>query len=201
LLGPDGPVSLPGGAVAVPAGGARDVVVQGVPDGTYAAVVSADVPIVAGALSGRTRARGDLAGTTAGYGTEVPPADLAWTAGAGDIPARPTPLAVPGRGDAVLSLAAPAGAATLTYRTIGPTGELGEPSTVRVEAHSTAELTVPPDIAGIRLSAQGRLVAALVVADQDGSGPLLATVPVVGQPVGGVTAGQAQEDPRLGLEE
>lgn len=92
LVGPDGPVALPGGATTLAAGTVLDVPLGGVAAGDYTAVVDAQVPVVAGAM------------LTRGAGGEEDVADRAWVpataAGAG-------PLALPDgvSGRLVLSVA------------------------------------------------------------------------------------------------
>ncbi|MFN8077197.1 MAG: DUF5719 family protein [Kineosporiaceae bacterium] len=199
LLGPEGPQTLPGGAVAVPAGAVRDVVVQGVPDGTYAAVVEADVPVIAGALSGRTAAGGALAGESAGYGSDVAPSELSWSAAATDLPGGWTPIPVPRQGSARLSVTAPARGATLLYRVVAEDGSLGPERSVTVPAGSTVDVAQEEAVAGLLVRAQGRLTSALVITDRDARGPLQAVVPYVAQPAGGVAADRARPDPLVGL--
>lgn len=201
LLGPEGPLDLPGGTLAVPAGAVRDVPVRGVPDGTYAAVVESDAPVVAGAESGRTAPGGDLAGTADGYGRNVPPAEQSWSAGATELPSSPLVIAVPQGPRSRVALAAPGSAARLSYRLVGPDGVAGQAQDVDVAAGSSLDVDIPPSARGILVRASGRLVAALVVTDLDPSGPLQAVVPIVGQPTGGVTADTARPDPLLGIDE
>jgi hypothetical protein len=80
LLGPDGPVSLPGADARLAPGTVLDIPLSGVDAGDYTAVVTADVPVVAGAMLAR------------GGGSEEAVTDRAWVAsGAGGA----GPLAVP----------------------------------------------------------------------------------------------------------
>lgn len=197
LVGPDGPVRLPGGAVSVPAGGVRDVLVRDVPDGDYAAVVQANVPVVAGAVSGRTRAGGQAAGTSAGYGRDVPPAEFAWTAAGTEIGPGAL-LAVPDVARVRLTVTAPQAAGRLVYRVVDADGRLGDPTAVAVRARHATTVDLPAGTSGVVLAATGRLFAALVLTDADGAGPLQSVIPFVSQPGGGVAARQARQDARLG---
>lgn len=75
LLGPDGPVELPGlGTVDLDAGAVLDVPLAGLPAGTWTVVVDAGSPVVAGALvtSG--------AGVGAAAESRTAPLDRAWAA-------------------------------------------------------------------------------------------------------------------------
>ncbi len=61
FLGPDGPVDLAGAStVDLRPGEVTDVPLGGLPAGTYTAVVDSDVPVVAGAMVGRTGGVGEL---------------------------------------------------------------------------------------------------------------------------------------------
>ena len=131
LLGPAGPVDPPGGAaVRVPAGGTLDVDLGDLPAGTYAAEVSADVPVVAGAMVERSNGAGG-------------PADVAWLAGARPLRTL-TGIADVRSGGAwstTLELSAPGGAATVDLITVAAStvGARGATSTrtLRVPAGSS----------------------------------------------------------------
>lgn len=73
LLGPDGEEDLPGAqALDLPAGEVTDVSLGGLAAGSYTAVVEADVPVVAAAMTARTGDAGDL--------DEGPRLERAWSA-------------------------------------------------------------------------------------------------------------------------
>lgn len=89
LLGPDGPVELPGlGTVDLDAGAVLDVPLAGLPAGTWTVVVDAESPVVAGALvtSG--------AGVGAAAESRTAPLDRAWAASS--APSSSAGLVLPG---------------------------------------------------------------------------------------------------------
>lgn len=104
LLGAEGVVRLPGTErLEVAAGEVLDVPLGGLPAGDYTAVVTADVPVVAGAAVTRV-------GTPAEPGDD-PPVERAWSPSV--APGHSGPLALPGDAPGRLVLAAvPAGDAT-----------------------------------------------------------------------------------------
>ena len=96
LLGPDGVVELPGTEnVSVDVGEVVDIPLDGLPAGDYAAWVTADLPVVAGATMSRTG--------TAAPG-EAAPVDRAWAPAVANRLA--APLALPGDEPGRLVLAA-----------------------------------------------------------------------------------------------
>nr|WP_297424739.1 DUF5719 family protein [uncultured Actinotalea sp.] len=94
LLGPEGPVELPGlAAVQLDAGAVLDVPLAGLPAGTWTVVVDAPVPVVAGALvtSG--------AGVGAAAESRTAPLDRAWVAASAPSSSAGVALPAPRTGD------------------------------------------------------------------------------------------------------
>lgn len=110
LLGPDGPVPLPGGSTTLAPGTVLDVPLSGIGAGDYTAVVNADVPVVAGAMV--TRRSSD-----AGAGADAV-ADRAWL-----------PATAAGAGP----LALPDGVAGRLVLSVAPDGETAGRGTVVIE--------------------------------------------------------------------
>jgi Family of unknown function (DUF5719) len=144
LLGADGEVVAPeNGVVRVPAGSARDLDLSALPPGAYGIEVTADVPVVAGAMVER---RTDPAGV----------ADLAWLASAPPLTGGEHLVGVAGvtagRSDltATLALTAPADAATAQL-----TSGTSAPTEVRVPAGTTKVVTIPADQATVVHAAEG----------------------------------------------
>jgi hypothetical protein len=175
LLGADSEVVAPdNGVVRVPAGSSRDLQLSGLPAGTYGVEVTADVPVVAGAMVER---RSDPAGV----------ADLAWLASVPPLTGDEHVLGVAGvtagRSDltATLALTAPDGAASVEL-----VSGTSAPTTVRVAAGTTKVVTVPADQATFVRTATGSgpLVAARLLTAPTPQGELvtassLAPAPVV----------------------
>lgn len=198
LLGSDGEVELPAGIVDVGAGSVADVAITGVPDGVYAALVEADVPIVAGAIVGRASEGSELAGTPDGVAADVPPAELAWSSATDAL--APTVLAVPARAAASLSATASAAPATLTYALVSARGVVGDSKTVPIPAGTTVSLAVPSGSAALTLTPGGGPVhAALMLEASDGNGALISVVPVQVPPPSAQSRRPVVERPRLGL--
>ena len=107
LLGPEGPVALPGGSTTVAPGTVLDVPLSGIAAGDYTAVVNADVPVVAGAMVSR------------GAGGPEDVADRAWV-----------PATAAGAGP----LALPEGVTGRLVLSVAPDGETVGRSTVVVES-------------------------------------------------------------------
>ena len=164
LFGPSGPVDPPGGpAVRVPAGGTRDVDLSALPAGTYGVQVSADVPVVAGAMVERS---------SGGDG----PADHAWLASA--LPLRAiTGLALV-RSEhpwsTTLELTAPGEDAAVELTSVA-TGGAQLTRTLRVPA-GTSTITVLPVAQSAWLQVvpgSGEVVAARTTTYLDGVGRLI----------------------------
>jgi hypothetical protein len=134
LLGPNGEVVAPqNGVVRVPAGSVRDLDLSQLPPGVYGVEVTADVPVVAGAMVER---RADPSGV----------ADLAWLASVPMLRDQEHVLGVAGAAasdhplTATLAVTAPTGDATVEV-----TSGTSAPTTVRVRAGTTTTVTVPAD--------------------------------------------------------
>jgi hypothetical protein len=164
LLGPDGEVVAPqNGVLRVPGGSARDLDLGALPAGTYGVMVTADVPVVAGAMVER---RKDAAG----------PADLAWLASAPSLADAEHVVGVTGASfqgqalTAAVALTAPDGDASVEL-----VSGTASPSTVRVPARSTTLVPVPADQATfLRVSDRsGPVVSARVLTADTSEGTLL----------------------------
>jgi hypothetical protein len=192
LLNSSGAVDVPDTAVVtVPAGTVRDVPIAEVASGTYAAVLDADVPIVAGAVVGR-------AGTPGASGAA--PADFGWAAAAEPI-AGPGYLALPVGARCTLSLVAARGAGSLQVREVDADGGLGDLQQVTVPDGTSATVQVSPNAVGLQLDGvTGAGVAgALVATVEDPKGTLISVLPVAPGRSGSDDARLAVQDPRLGL--
>jgi len=178
LLGPDGPVTLPGAErVDLGPGEVTDVSLAGLPAGSYTAVVESDTAVVAGAMLTRQGPPLEL--------DDIPTLDRAWAAagsGAGDaLVALP-----PGVGATLLlgSVAPPGasadgdgGRATGVLRAIGADGRVLVEEPVSVPAGTTLPVVVGPGGVG----GEAEVAAVQVVPDDDVSerGPALAAWVVV----------------------
>jgi hypothetical protein len=134
LLGPDGEVVAPeNGVVRVPGGSTRDLDLSELPAGVYGVEVSADVPVVAGAMVERRR---DAAGV----------ADLAWLSSTRALDDTEHVLGMAGATagqqalTATLAFTAPAGDASVQLAS--GTAAL---TPVRVPAGTTTVVTIPAD--------------------------------------------------------
>jgi len=134
LLGEDGPVDLPGTAeVRLDAGAVLDVPLGGLPKGVYGAVVSPDVPVVAGAMV----TRGESGG--AADPSVLDPLDRAWLPA--QTPGAAGALAVPPVVPRHLVLTAPGDDdARVTVRAHDADGEV-TPTEVTVPGRSTTRLS------------------------------------------------------------
>jgi len=155
LLGPRGPVELPGADVVDLAGGeVTDVSLGGLPAGAYTAVVDTSVPVVAAAMITRTGQPGEL--------DDVPTLERAW--GASAVPGISGVVALPARvtGTVLLTgvgaLAGGTGSspATGTLRTFAADGELLGERAVTVPAGKTVAIALTaragdPEIGGVAL--------------------------------------------------
>jgi hypothetical protein len=189
LLSSTGAVDLPRtGVVTVSAGGVADVPISGVPSGTYTAVVDADVPVVAGALVGRS----GIAGT-------APSAEFAWAAAARRLAGDGYAVLPPGA-RSTLSLVAVQGTGGLVLTGMHSDGTLGRPIDVDVPDATSVTVQLDADVVAIRISAlRGAAVAGAIVATvDDARGPLISVLPL--DLVAPATApATAIEDSSLGL--
>jgi hypothetical protein len=192
LSGRLGDVPLPaGGVVTVPAGGVADVPLTGVAPGAYAAIVDADVPVLAGAEVVRSGRPAGLLG--------LAPSDVAWAAAtralSGDAVA-----AVPrtGAGEKVgLSLAAPLGA-SVVVREVGARGQRLHQGRVQVPAGSTVVFGLGALTTAVALRADGPAHAALVYELPDPAGALVGVLPVQPSTPAARVEPRVAEDPALG---
>jgi Family of unknown function (DUF5719) len=217
LLGAGGSVDLGSAGVrTVPAGTVVDIGVTGVPGGSYAARVEADVPVVAGVIVGRATAGSLTAGTDQDPLGKAAPAEFGWAAAvpamAGSrlvsLPMQATAASArPG-----VKVAEPAVRASLSLTSTGElsvvkvteldaAGRPGPVATVQVPADSTRAVDVAATAAGLLIdpgSATG-VRAAVVLTTRDPASPMISVLPLL--PVGaspGVTP-VAVVDPGLGV--
>jgi Family of unknown function (DUF5719) len=214
LLGPTGVTELGSkGVVTVPGGATADVLVSGVPDGVYAAVVRSDVPVVASALVGRASAGSETAGTAADPGGTAPPADFGWAAATlpltapavAALPANsPTGSAAPSgaspRLASAITLAAPGAAGEVLVRALDASGSPGSARTFAVPAGGTFAVETA-NAAGVLIQPVrgGRVHVAIVISAADTRGRMVSVIPVSATPSGPGVLPIAVEDQRLGL--
>ena len=184
LLGPDGPVDLPGAQeVPLSAGEVTDVPLGGLPAGDHTVVVDADVPVVAGAVASSTGTPGEL--------DDEPRVERAWSAATGlgthgtvALPRGARARVVVG---AVGTGADARGEARAALRVLGRDGRVLSEHRVRVDAGTTGGWDVAdlaPDAAAVELAPYGGADLAWAVAltwPQD-DGDLVATLDPVPVP-------------------
>lgn len=171
VLGRDGLVPLTGeSVVSVASGAVGDLSLEGAPPGTYAVVVSSDVPVAAAVLSR--------------VGDGSVPGELAWSVAAEEIrsvggAALPT-LAGASR---TLHLASSGGPVSAEVATVVD----GEPRTRRVDLLSNRVATVPLDAAASvwvrRFSGNGALRGTVVSSAGEGAEQMLSSMPLQETPV------------------
>jgi Family of unknown function (DUF5719) len=210
LLGPGGPVIPAQSVVTVPAGSVVDVPVTDAPAGDYTAVVEADVPVLAGAVVGRTTPGGPLAGTPAGLGKTVPPSEFGWATSVEPL-AGAALIALPAVGESGgpasvgtrLAIGAPGAAAAVQVTEFDDKGAAARTEPLAVAAGSTSVVTLGSGTAGVRItSAAGStspVVAALLLQVQDAAGPMLSVLPVRPGPAGAGARPAVVADTRVGL--
>jgi hypothetical protein len=214
LLGPTGVTELGSqGVVTVPGGAAADVMVSGVPDGLYAAVVHSDVPVVAAAVIGRASEGSEIAGTSADPSGSAPPAEFGWAAASLPLTA-PAVAALPASGwtgttatsgstprlVSTITLAAPGRAGKVVVQALDASGSPGAARTVAVPAGGTLAVPVT-SAAGVLVQpvTGGRVHVALVITAADARGRMVSVIPVSATPSGPGVLPIAVEDQRLGL--
>lgn len=210
LLGPDGPVTLPGaGTVPLTAGTVSDLPLGGLPAGQYTAVVRADQPLVAAAEYSRVGTAGQLdtkprverawaAAAPAGGGLVVPAPGTASTLVVG---------AVPRNGDPTAQGTGAAASVTGTLRLLRSDGSVLDEHQVSVDSGTTAAWPLatlvadPAQVAGVSLvSADGPVDVswALVAERSQADGTLVSLLlPALEPAAAGRVA--VRQDPRLGL--
>ena len=210
LLGPTGLMDLGAQGVAtVPGGGVADIPITGVPNGVYAALVQADVPVVAGAIVGRASPGSTRAGTAQDPTGKAPPSEFAWAAASPPVSGTalavlpPAAPAAPASGPAapevtgVLTLAS-VGGGTAVIRAISADGTVGPPTTPSVPAGSTLARRVRPGAAGLQLTGGPDVYAAMVLSTATGE-PMISVLPLAPQPRPSGITPLAVENPGLGL--
>ena len=171
LLGAAGPVSLPGANADLEPGAVLDIPLSGLPAGSYTAVVTAGVPVVAGALLMRG-ATGEAA---------EQPSELAWAPSV--ALGRAGPLALPDGATGQLLLAVvphegSAGPSTVTIEAQGSDGttvverRVPEGSTVALPLAGLAD-----GISGLVVRTEDGRIAWAVVLESDDMVSVLAPVP------------------------
>jgi hypothetical protein len=205
LLGPDGPVELPGtAAVPLAAGEVTDVPLGGLPAGAYTVLVDSDAPVVASLGFSRTGEVGELDAS--------PRVERAWAAAV--APGGGLVAPAPGTAATLVVGAAPDGAAatatgalTGTVRLLGPGGAVLAEHTLSVDAASTGSWPLadlverPGDVTGVLLLAdEGTLGAAwaLVAERTQDDGTLASVLLPAPEPVGASRVA-VRQDPALGL--
>lgn len=164
LLGPDGPVELPGAErVELAAGEVADVPLGGLPAGDHTVVVDADEPVVAGAVVSSTGTPGEL--------DDEPRTERAWspatalgTHGTVALPRGARARVVVG---AVGRAADARGEARAVLRVLGRDGRVLSEHRVRVDAGTTGGWDVAdlsPDAAAVELAPDGGTDLAWAVA-------------------------------------
>lgn len=168
LLGPQGPVALPGAdTVELTPGEVTDLSLGGLPAGAYTAVVDADEPIVAAAMITRPGLPGQL--------DDIATLERAW--GGAAVPGTGGVVALPARvaGTVLLTGVGPdadgagGGAATGTLRIIGTDGAILNELPMSVPAGTTVAIPVA-SLAGAATVAG----LDLVLPDRHGTGAVLA---------------------------
>ena len=133
VLGPEGPVDLPGGAgVQAAAGTVTSIPLEALPEGTYTVAVSSDVSVVAAARVVR--------GTRAGQ-----PMDLASAPSIARLGGE-TAVVLGESGIGSLVFGAPDGDAEVRLTPVGEDGSLGE--AITLELAGGTSITVAPDVLG-----------------------------------------------------
>ncbi|HEY8718290.1 DUF5719 family protein [Pengzhenrongella sp.] len=153
LLGPKGPVALPGAdSVDLARGEVTDLSLGGLPAGAYTAVVDADKPVTSAVMITRPGKRGPL--------DTVPPLERAWgaaaTPGTGGVLALPVGVTgtVMFTGVGSDREGSGGGPATGTLRTIGANGAILDEREISVPAGSSESISVQ-SIAGARAKIAG----------------------------------------------
>jgi hypothetical protein len=209
LLGAAGKAIPSQGVVTLGAGEVRDVPLTDIPPGVYTAVVEGDLPVVAGAVVGRTVPGGQLVGSRAVVARRVPPAEFGWAASVEPL-AGTTLVALPRLAEngrrvgvrAVLSVAAVGRAGSVKVVELDAAGRTLVTGTLAASAGSGSERALSTQAAAIRLQVvpgSGSLVAALVLTVQDEAGPMVSVLPVRSGPTRSGARPQVIADARVGL--
>jgi len=180
VLDAQGPRALPkGGVVRVAGGSVRDIDLSGLPNGTYAVQVKADVPVVAAALV--TRRDG------------AKPGDFAWTSSTLPVTTAGAPLTVPAGGPADLGrwmlLTSEDDDAVVDVVT---TDAAGKVSSQRVTVPADSAFAVPVQGASAWVhQASGKGLLRVALGSQTGSGgaALVSVAPLEDVPMRTTTVG------------
>lgn len=176
LLGPDGPLAVPGAEdLVLDPGVVLDVSLAGLPPGAWAARVRADAPVTAAAML--TSPGQDATGPGS------PPIDRAWVAASSDLAHGMVALPDLDLATATLVVTNPAEQpSTATVHPVLPDGTLGEPVTVEIPAggSTTHDLRAAGPLAGARLAAAegSTLHAAVHLTAAAPDGTVLSVLPV-----------------------
>lgn len=167
LLGPDGPVPVPGAeAVTVDPGAVYEINLAGLPVGAMALRVQADAPLLAAAQSARS--------ATASAALE-----RAWSPAA--EPTESQTLAVPGNGSVATNLqivlSAPDQAASVTLRPLTAAGEALDDVVVEVPADASAAVAVDPAAVAYTIESATPVGAGLLMTAPAADGELIAILP------------------------
>jgi hypothetical protein len=187
LLGPEGEVrTRRPAATNVPGGGVVDIPLTGLPAAVYSAVVTADVPVVAGALVGRGGGGG--------------PAELAWTAATRPLTAGRLVTTVPTTTN-YLALAAAGHSGQVLLREVFPRGRLGPERVLDVYAGQSPGMGVDPEAVGLLVTevVGGPITAALVQSIGTPDGALISVRPVAPAAATARPKPRAVQDTGLGL--
>jgi len=170
----------------VPAGGVVDIPLSGVPAAVYAAVVTSDVPVVAGALVGRARRTG--------------PSEFGWAAATRPLTGGRLLTTVPGT-TSHLSLVAAGRSGQVRVRQVYPGGRLGAVQALDVLAGRAVTTVADADVVGLLVEqvTGGRVDAALVQTVEAADGVLLSVRPMSAPAVTSRPRPRAVRDDGLGL--
>jgi hypothetical protein len=188
LLGPEGETALNRpAATTVPAGGVVDIPIAGVPAAVYSAVVTADVPVVAGAVAGRAA-------------EATGPAEFAWTAATRPLTADRLVTLVPGT-TGYLSLVAAGHSGQVAVREVFPRGRLGPEKVLDVYAGQSPGMGIEADAVGLLVTGvvNGPITAAVVQTVGTRDGTLISVRPVAPAAAAARPEPRAVQDPALGL--
>lgn len=160
LLGPEGPLAIPGAeAVTVDPGAVYEISLAGLPAGDGALAISADVPVLAAAQSARSAGGGVL--------------ERAWSAAT--RPTQSQTLAMPSPGKLVLS--SPEEDAVVTLTGVSAAGEALAPVEVTVPAGGSLAVDADPAAVAYTLTSSVPVGAAAVFTAALADGEIIAILP------------------------
>jgi len=183
LLGPDGPVEVPGAQdVVLDPGAVLDLTLAGIEPGTYAVDVTSDQPITGGVALARIGEAGPL-------DPDVPPVDRAWSPAA--RPSGGGLVQTPSLGDLVdgarVVLSNPGEQdVEVELIPVADGGEVEDPVTVTVPARSTIDRDVTELVGtgpAMRIAAaDGEILASTVLTARGEDGQLISVLPMSPDP-------------------